>query len=122
MHAYGESFRNTVTFRGILFRFAAICETPRDVPTMGAVKREWMETRKGMLDDKYVCEECVEDEFLNQEVRSAVQATQCSCRDRSSDEDIAAPVRVVQDISGETFSNFFADFTAKNFGSCVWPT
>jgi hypothetical protein len=43
---------------------------------MGGVKNEWIEAKErgwSEIDDKYVCEECVHDTYLKQQVRAALE-------------------------------------------------
>lgn len=79
---------------------------------MGLVKHEWMEAvERGWndIEDKYVCETCVDDEFLKEQILSQLVATQCDYCQAESGEPIAAPVEVVQEPIGETVSFYFAD-------------
>jgi RES domain-containing protein len=79
---------------------------------MGVAKTEWMETQErgwAEIEDTYVCEDCVHDEFLKQRLRAAVEANECDYCGRTAEKSIAAPVRVIQEIVGETVSHFFAE-------------
>jgi len=81
---------------------------------MGLVKNESIEDQErgwSEIEDKYVCDECVADQFLKSEIRSAVVAKQCDYCEREADEPVAAPVGVVQSRIGETVTNFFGEPT-----------
>lgn len=47
--------------------------------------------------DKFVCDNCVEDEFLKQLIRDAASEPSCDYCGRSADEPIAAPVEVLME-------------------------
>jgi RES domain-containing protein len=81
---------------------------------MGLVKKRWIENQErgwSEIDDKYVCDECIDDEFLKSEIRSATTANRCDYCDREAAEPIASPVGVVQSRIGETVTNFFGEPT-----------
>jgi hypothetical protein len=79
---------------------------------MGVVKTEWMEAQErgwADIDDKHVCEECVDDEFLQQQIRLAVAVDTCDYCHRTERNAIAAPVCVVLDRVGETVNYYFSE-------------
>ena len=59
--------------------------------------------------DKYVCDVCVEDEFLRSRIRSALQAETCDYCGRESTTPIAAPMHVVFEPIAQTVDYYFSE-------------
>lgn len=78
---------------------------------MGLAKREWEESLERGWDapDKYVCSDCVEDEFLKDCIQDAAEAQICDyCGGRSGDS-IAAPVETIMLPISDAFHAHFAE-------------
>lgn len=76
---------------------------------MGLVKSAWIETEERGWDaeDKHVCAECVEDEYLKQIISNHVTEKSCDYCERKSRVAIAAPLSVVvEPIAGALFAHF----------------
>lgn len=78
---------------------------------MGRAKAEW-EERQGRgwsAVDKYVCERCVEDEFLKQVIRSGVTSKKCDYCGRRSRRTISSPVTLLMPVVYDTIRYFHED-------------
>lgn len=76
---------------------------------MGLVKSMWLESEERGWDapDKFVCAECVEDEYLKSVVTDNVSERHCDYCGRDAEEVIAAPVEaILEPISYALFSHF----------------
>lgn len=80
---------------------------------MGLVKRAMMDIEERGWDetDKSVCEDCVNDSFLKDQIREARQATHCDYCGRSSRKPVAAPVDVILETVLRTVGYFFSEPT-----------
>jgi RES domain-containing protein len=80
---------------------------------MGLVKSAWIEAEeRGWVEiEKNVCENCVEDEFLKEQIRGAAAAKQCDYCGRKSRRLIAAPADVVMALVAGTIGYFFCEPT-----------
>ena len=79
---------------------------------MGRAKEQLMEEQErgwSSCDGKFVCEECVGDEFLQDLVTSAVAAEECDFCDRREAELIAAPADSVMEVIGAAFYAIYTD-------------
>lgn len=61
--------------------------------------------------EKYVCEDCVEDEFLKTRIRSAPETETCEYCGREGKAPIAAPVHIVLESVVNTIAYYFSDPT-----------
>jgi RES domain-containing protein len=59
--------------------------------------------------DTFVCDECVEDEFLKNVIRAASQVLNCDYCGRASEDCIAAPASVLIELIAETVNNYFCE-------------
>lgn len=77
-------------------------------------KSEWIEAEeRGWTEiDKNVCERCVEDEFLRNQIRSALSVKKCDYCGCKSRKPIAAPVQVVLDPIVRTVAYYFTEPTS----------
>lgn len=76
---------------------------------MGRVKDDWMEAQeRGWSDpEKFVCEQCVKDDFLKSEIRANVTSNNCDYCNQQSNGLIAAPtLAVINHIAEALFSNY----------------
>jgi RES domain-containing protein len=76
---------------------------------MGLVKSEWMESQERGWDapDKFVCVECVEDEYLKSVIANEAVEKHCDYCNRKSKQAIAAPVAaIIEPIAYTLFSRF----------------
>ena len=76
---------------------------------MGLVKSEWMESqeRGWNAPEKFVCADCVDDEFLKDCIQNDVETLTCDYCGRQSNEPIAAPVEsIMHPIGGAFFAHF----------------
>lgn len=76
---------------------------------MGLVKSEWMESQERGWDapDKYVCDKCVEDEYLKSVIADEAIEKHCDYCNRKSKKPIAAPVSAIfEKIAYALFSRF----------------
>jgi RES domain-containing protein len=77
---------------------------------MGFAKNQMIEDEErgwSGIDDKYVCSDCIEDEYLQRKVSEAACSPTCDYCGESSEEDIAAPVEIVQSlVSGALYYRF----------------
>lgn len=76
---------------------------------MGLVKSAWIEAEERGWDaeDKHVCEECVEDEYLKHVIAGHLAEKGCDYCGRKSRSAIAAPLSVVvEPIAGALFTHF----------------
>ena len=71
---------------------------------MEAQERGW-----SFRDDRFVCDECVKDEFLKEVVRDSATEEECSFCDRLAEEPIAAPVDYVMEHVGAAFYSVYTD-------------
>lgn len=80
---------------------------------MGIVNSQMMEDEaRGWSDpEKYVCDRCVEDEFLKDVIRGQVVAKQCDYCQRRSKKDIAAPVAAILEPIAETVLYYYNEPT-----------
>lgn len=79
---------------------------------MGLVKQQWMEEQErgwSSCEDKFVCDKCVRDEFLQNLVKSEALAESCDFCDRQADEPIAAPADTVMEVVGAAFYSVYTD-------------
>lgn len=76
---------------------------------MGLVKSDWIESQERGWDapDTFVCDQCVEDDYLKSVIADASVEKHCDYCNRTSEEAIAAPVSaILEPISYALFSRF----------------
>jgi hypothetical protein len=81
---------------------------------MGLVKHQMIEDDErgwSSIDDKFVCPDCVEDEFLKQQITAAACSTTCDYGGGNSEEDFAAPVEVVQALVADAVAYLYSEPT-----------
>ena len=79
---------------------------------MGRAKEQWMEEQErgwSSCDDKFVCDECVHDEFLQDIVRSHLESDTCDFCGRTEGEPIAAPADSVLEAVCTAFYSVYTD-------------
>ena len=91
---------------------------------MGQVKSAWMESEERGWDepDKFVCADCVEDDFLKVCIQNNVEVLTCSYCGHQSSEFIAAPAEAIMHYIGDAFFIHFAEPDAAGLpgGSDDW--
>ena len=77
---------------------------------MGRAKQEWMDDqeRGWTAPDTFVCDECIEDEFLKDVVRKNAVEVECSYCQRVNDVAIAAPAEAVIEAVDAAIRLFYA--------------
>ncbi len=80
---------------------------------MGQAKREWeeYEERGWAAPDKYVCSNCVEDDFLKDLIRSSASKRQCDYCGKRTRELSAAPVESIMPAVASALGYFYAEPT-----------
>jgi len=81
---------------------------------MGLAKHAWMEAQErgwSVEDDKYVCDECVEDLYLKSVIADHVAAKACSYCNRTDIVDIAAPLEELMSSVASTLGYYFNEPT-----------
>lgn len=76
---------------------------------MGLAKSEWIESQERGWDapDKFVCDECVEDDYLKAVVADQAVENHCDYCNRDANQAIAAPVSaILEQISHALFTRF----------------
>lgn len=76
---------------------------------MGLVKRDWMESQERGWDApaKFVCDRCIEDDYLKSVIADQAVETHCDYCNRDSKQAIAAPVSaILEPISYALFTRF----------------
>lgn len=78
---------------------------------MGLAKTEWMESQERGWDapDKYVCAECLEDEYLKSVVSDQASEMQCDYCGRDSQTAIAAPLSAILEPISAALLKYFAE-------------
>lgn len=81
---------------------------------MGRAKQDWLESEeRGWKDpvEKFVCPDCVDDEYLKEIIRQSAAKTQCDYCGRRTRSRSAAPILVLMEPIGSTIAYYFNEPT-----------